>query len=328
MPKVVPDIAHSPVAGRSVSDGMTYHAGPGRSALSDREAGRSVLSCTCCVPCSARGVQRSMSPQDEVVDLFPGSATSAPPVGEVMPRQSLIEGLRADIRRLERGRSGRLYRSVHASPVPRGAVATGSPPRKSFFSQPVAAARSFSSDAVCAGEWTLGEPAFDLALPDGRLDCAALHELKPAAHGDWPGVLAFAAALAVRRRLSEASPATPPRPVLWCVSAGASGEHGGLHGAGLAHLGLSPACLIVVEVARKSEVLWSSRGGGALGCRIAGDRGSRRGGPDGRAAVEPCGREDGNAGPCDHASGKPADCLGQGTPAPATSGECAPSLRS
>lgn len=105
--------------------------------------------------------------------------------------------------------------------------------------------------------WTSGEPALDRHLPGGGLDAAAVHEIKPVAHGDWPAALAFAVGLAVRRRTWAIAQGLPPAPVLWCTTTAFVAEHGGLYGPGLAGLGLPPKALIVVEVPREADMLWA-----------------------------------------------------------------------
>jgi protein ImuA len=191
-------------------------------------------------------------------------------------RHALLEGLRVRIRAIERHPTGlaeaasgweqpAASHSKTGPEAPRryidmpsglyGAAAVGLPPRMLQQPQPTVSA-PFSRPLRPArpAAWTLGEPAFDTILPDGGLDPAALHEIKPASHGDWPAAVVFAAALATRRLQDDEQSS---RPILWCLPADFSREHGGLNGQGLAHLGLLPGRLVIVEARRPADVLWS-----------------------------------------------------------------------
>ncbi|MGE3915584.1 MAG: hypothetical protein AB7F78_07795 [Hyphomicrobiaceae bacterium] len=108
-------------------------------------------------------------------------------------------------------------------------------------------------------------------MPEGGLDPAALVELKPGNHGDWPAVLAFAICLAVRRRCVGQSPGNAAdtavlRPVLWCATPAAVTEHGRLYGRGLSALGLVPDALILAEAPREIDALWVLEEGLRSGC--------------------------------------------------------------
>jgi protein ImuA len=93
-----------------------------------------------------------------------------------------------------------------------------------------------------------------------------LVELKPAGHDDWPATLAFAACLAKRRQLGvletqgeqeAAGRSASVKPILWCMTPRFAAEHGGLYGAGLAELGLSPCDAILVDAPREANALWA-----------------------------------------------------------------------
>jgi protein ImuA len=137
-----------------------------------------------------------------------------------------------------------------------------------------------SERATYAG-WTLGAPEVDGWLPDSQLDAASLGEIKPATYGDASAALAFALLLAARRLgagcaggRSPSAPSTePPGLVVWCWPHRLARENGGLYGPGLAHLGLDPTRLLLVETATPAETLWAmeeSIGSGAaaivIGC--------------------------------------------------------------
>ena len=128
------------------------------------------------------------------------------------------------------------------------------------------------------GDWELGCPSFDELLPSG-LETNSIHEIKGtpsalggASAGDWMAAIGFAARLAVRRldalsgmrapdALSRGAPSrgAPPRAahpwVLWCWPKALAGEFGAPSAAGLAHLGLDPSRLLIIETARASEAL-------------------------------------------------------------------------
>jgi len=96
---------------------------------------------------------------------------------------------------------------------------------------------------------------FDLApldahLPQGGLTAGALHEVAPQQPGDTPAAFGFLAAL-----LARFAPST--RPVLLVAAAPVFAEHGCPHGHGLAHLGLDPARLILVETRNDKQALWA-----------------------------------------------------------------------
>ena len=110
--------------------------------------------------------------------------------------------------------------------------------------------------------WGLGCSACDALLPRG-LEANAVHEIKGtpsvakgASAADWMAGIGFALRLAVRRvdALAGKHPINPPW-VLWCWPKSIAGEFGSPSLAGLAHLGLDPSRLIVVEAARPGDAL-------------------------------------------------------------------------
>jgi len=122
-----------------------------------------------------------------------------------------------------------------------------------------------SVDLPAQSGWTLGDPEVDGWLPGCQLDAASLGEIKPESYADTPAALVFALLLASRRlgmgrpvdRSSAAPPAKSPGLVVWCWSQRSARESGGLYGPGLAHLGLDPARLLLVETATPAETLWT-----------------------------------------------------------------------
>lgn len=123
---------------------------------------------------------------------------------------------------------------------------------------------AFFSSALHAERWTFGTPDLDALLPDGALDVAALHEIKPRSYLDWPAALLFACRLAVRRFRAGVSRGVVPT-LLWCHTTARGNDLGRPYGPGLERLGLPAEALIIVETARASETLWAMEEG--LGAR-------------------------------------------------------------
>ncbi|MFW6076192.1 MAG: ImuA family protein [Hyphomicrobiales bacterium] len=107
---------------------------------------------------------------------------------------------------------------------------------------------------VAAQDWSLGLPEIDRHLPRAGLAADGVHEIAPAAHGDMPAALGFAAALAVRRLVG--TPADE-RPVLWCRLSAQSREWGRLYGHGLEALGLSRHRLLTVTLNKPDAIQWT-----------------------------------------------------------------------
>jgi protein ImuA len=107
---------------------------------------------------------------------------------------------------------------------------------------------------VPAQSWVLGLAEIDRHLPQTGLAGAGVHEIAPAAHGDMPAAVGFAAALAVRRLESRPE---DERPVLWCRLAAAAREWGRLYGHGLEALGLPRHRLLTVTLSKPDAVLWT-----------------------------------------------------------------------
>ncbi|MEZ5816918.1 MAG: hypothetical protein R3D44_07540 [Hyphomicrobiaceae bacterium] len=169
----------------------------------------------------------------------------------------MLAGLRAKVRALEGDVTSWLAQSstqADLEPLPRGAETFGHAPEAPRRLRPIVSALSLPP--ASPGAWTLGEAAFDANLPGGSLDRAGLIEMKPKEHGDWPATLAFAACLAMRRRLALGARGASSGPVLWCTTPHFRAEHGGLYGPGLVDLGLSPDHVIMVDAPREAEALW------------------------------------------------------------------------
>ena len=107
---------------------------------------------------------------------------------------------------------------------------------------------------VPAQAWTLGVPEIDRHLPQAGLAADGVHELAPAAYGDMPAALGFAAALGVRRLQGLPD---DDRPVLWCRLAAQMREWGGLYGPGLEALGLARQRLLTVALNKPDAILWT-----------------------------------------------------------------------
>lgn len=164
-------------------------------------------------------------------------------------RRALIDGLRARIGTIERPTLG--------PPAPPSISRDGAglaPPPVSAFSPSARPAEPLPRG------WGLGIPGIDDAWLAGGL-ATGLHEVRPAAYGDWAAAVGFALALAVRRdAASAASPlqaAAEGAPILLCWAEAWSRDMGAPHGPGLAALGLEPARLLLVEAARQNDVLWT-----------------------------------------------------------------------
>ena len=118
--------------------------------------------------------------------------------------------------------------------------------------------------------WRFGCPEIDCLLPEG-LDPGGVHEVKSSPHaggataGAWMAGLGFALRLAVRRTLmAETNRAGTNRAgtnkdaapwLLWCWTRALASEFGAPSALGLAHLGLDPSRLLIVEPARVSDAL-------------------------------------------------------------------------
>lgn len=114
--------------------------------------------------------------------------------------------------------------------------------------------------------WTLGDPEVDGWLPGHQLDATSLGEIKPEAYDDIPAALAFALLLATRRLGASPPPLAMastmptdslPSLVVWCWPHRIARESGSLYSPGLAHFGLDPARLLLVETATPAETLWA-----------------------------------------------------------------------
>lgn len=104
----------------------------------------------------------------------------------------------------------------------------------------------------------LGHAAADTAL-GGGLRLAALHEVYAGGPGDAAAATGFAAALSARVDQTGA------RWLLWIRQDFSALEHGELHAAGLAELGLDPARVLMLKVADVADALRAT--GDALACR-------------------------------------------------------------
>jgi protein ImuA len=101
--------------------------------------------------------------------------------------------------------------------------------------------------------WTLGLAEVDRHLPEAGLARAGLHDISPAAYGDFPAACGFALALAARR-LADAQ---ERRPLLWCRLETEVREYGRSYGYGLARLGLPRSRFLTVTLRKPVAVLWT-----------------------------------------------------------------------
>ena len=111
---------------------------------------------------------------------------------------------------------------------------------------------------VAAQGWGFGLAEIDRHLPHSGmatgLAADGVHEIAPAAYGDMPAALGFAAALAVRRLAGEPADA---RPLLWCRLSAGTREWGRIYGHGLEALGFPRHRLLTATLNRPDAVLWT-----------------------------------------------------------------------
>lgn len=110
--------------------------------------------------------------------------------------------------------------------------------------------------------WTLGLPGLDQHLPAAGLAVAGLHDVTPAAYGDFPAACGFALALAVRR-LTEAKEG---RPVLWCRLETEQREYGHCFGHGVSGFGLPRTRFLSISLRRPVALLWTLEEALKSGC--------------------------------------------------------------
>lgn len=97
----------------------------------------------------------------------------------------------------------------------------------------------------------LGPAALDATLPAHGLATGALHELVPAAHGDFAAGIGFGFCLLARIARSRAGQ------ILWAAPAHLEHREGGLYPPGLAALGFDPGRLIQVTARKPVDILWA-----------------------------------------------------------------------
>ncbi len=110
--------------------------------------------------------------------------------------------------------------------------------------------------------WTLGLPELDRHLPGEGLAVAGLHDISPAAYGDFPAACGFALALAVRR-LADGQ---ERRPILWCRLETEQREYGHCFGHGVAGLGVSRSRFLTLSLKRPVALLWTVEEALKSGC--------------------------------------------------------------
>lgn len=110
--------------------------------------------------------------------------------------------------------------------------------------------------------WTLGPPDLDRHLPADGLALAGLHDISPAAYGDFPAACGFALALAVRRLTDSRE----RRPVLWCRLETEQREYGHAFGHGVADMGLPRSRFLTLSLKRPVALLWTLEEALKSGC--------------------------------------------------------------
>lgn len=112
------------------------------------------------------------------------------------------------------------------------------------------------TSAHAAKRWCFGIDEIDWRLPDGVLNFAGVHEIKPNHYSDIIAALGFALSLVVRRLCAGSQGA-----VLWCGLERESQEIGMLYGPGLSQFGLDPSRLMIVQAAKGRDILWAMEEG-------------------------------------------------------------------
>ncbi len=110
--------------------------------------------------------------------------------------------------------------------------------------------------------WTLGLADLDRHLPEEGLAVAGLHDISPAAYGDFPAACGFALALAVRRLADSRE----RRPVLWCRLETEQREYGHCYGHGVAALGVPRSRFLTLSLKRPVALLWTVEEALKSGC--------------------------------------------------------------
>ncbi|NMD07523.1 MAG: hypothetical protein GYA66_06055 [Phyllobacteriaceae bacterium] len=110
--------------------------------------------------------------------------------------------------------------------------------------------------------WGLGLETIDQNLPEDGLAVSGLHDVSPAAYGDFPAACGFALALAVRRLADTRE----RRPVLWCRLETEQREYGACFGHGVAQMGLSRQRFLTVTLRKPVALLWTLEEALKSGC--------------------------------------------------------------
>ena len=162
--------------------------------------------------------------------LPPEGVGPMPTAGGAGMRLSLIEGLRARIRSIER------------APV-------------SLSRPPAHHGTGFTRPACTRPAWNFGLVEIDHALPWNGLEPAGLHEIQPHGHADSWAALGFALALLARR--IRAIGKTGEAPSLWVYDANCAHEFGRPYGPGLAAFGIDPGKVLMAEARRPADLAWT-----------------------------------------------------------------------
>ena len=174
-------------------------------------------------------------------------------------RRSVLDDLRARIRRIERGGGMTVRDPMLPSPAygDRAGQLSRFPGTGSLRSQRLVDQGS---------PWRLGASALDALLGPQGLEIGGVHEIKPAAREQgaswaaaWAAAFVFSLALSIRRCRLDSGRAQSP--ILCCRPAALANELGGLYGPGLHALGLAPDRLVIIETGNAADTLWAMEEG-------------------------------------------------------------------
>jgi protein ImuA len=110
--------------------------------------------------------------------------------------------------------------------------------------------------------WGLGVEVVDRNLPEGGLAVNGLHDISPAAYGDFPAACGFALALAVRRLKEERE----RRPILWCRLETEQREYGRSFGHGVVQMGVPRQRFLSITLRKPVALLWTLEEALKSGC--------------------------------------------------------------
>jgi len=186
-------------------------------------------------------------------------------------RRSMLDDLRARIRRIERDASVTMREPVLPPLAREGRV--GQPSHADHKAEDCSQhleAKASHSPRLAGQEtgppWRLGTGEIDALLGPEGLEIGGVHEVKPAARergaswaAAWAAAFVFSLALGIRRCGLDSARARGP--ILCCQPAALANELGRLYGPGLRTLGLAPDRLVIVETGNTVDTLWAMEEG-------------------------------------------------------------------